>query len=107
MACAGPSSVAGTFFASSPAEDGLSRQLDASEILVIAPSSSSHQEIAAHHQADGYAESSSGKARPRNFSLPLGQSGHMVRFYFLEYENDLLLIYELSDERLGWGYLVC
>jgi len=57
-------------------------------------------------RADGYAESSSGKARPRNFSLPLGRSGHMVRFYFLEHENDLLLIYELSDERLGWGYLV-
>ena len=57
-------------------------------------------------RADGYAESSSRNARPRNFSLPLGQSGHMVRFYFLEYENDLLLIYELSDERLGWGYLV-
>lgn len=57
-------------------------------------------------RADGYSESSSGKARPRNFSLPLGRSGHMVRFYFLEHENDLLLIYELSDERLGWGYLV-
>ena len=57
-------------------------------------------------RADGYAESSSGKARPRNFSLPMGRSGHMVRFYFLEHENDLLLIYELSDERLGWGYLV-
>jgi hypothetical protein len=57
-------------------------------------------------RADGYAESSSGKARPRNFSLPLGRTGHMVRFYFLEHEDDLLLIYELSDERLGWGYLV-
>lgn len=57
-------------------------------------------------RADGYAESSSGKARPRNFSLPLGRSGNMVRFYFLEHENDLLLIYELSDEVLGWGYLV-
>lgn len=57
-------------------------------------------------RADGYAESSSGKERPRNFSLPLGRSGHMVRFYFLEHEHDLLLIYELSDERLGWGYLV-
>ena len=40
------------------------------------------------------------------FSLPLGRSGHIVRFYFLEYENDLLLIYELNNERLGWGYLV-
>jgi len=57
-------------------------------------------------RADGFAEVSSGKARPRNFSLPLGRSGHMVRFYFLEHENDLLLLYELSDERLGWGYLV-
>jgi hypothetical protein len=57
-------------------------------------------------RADGYSEVSSGKGRPRNFSLPLGRSGHMVRFYFLKHENDLLLIYELSDERLGWGYLV-
>ena len=57
-------------------------------------------------RADGYAESSDGKARPRNFNVPLGQRGHMVRFYFLEHDNDLFLIYELSDERLGWGYLV-
>ena len=57
-------------------------------------------------RADGFAEVSQGKARPRNFSVPLGGSGHMVRFYFLEHENDLLLIYELSDERVGWGYLV-
>jgi len=57
-------------------------------------------------RADGYAESGSGKARPSNFSLPLGRRGHIVRFYFLEHENDLLLIYELSDEHLGWGYLV-
>ena len=57
-------------------------------------------------RADGFAEVSQGKGRPRNFSVPLGRSGHMVRFYFLEHENDLLLIYELSDERLGWGYLV-
>src|SRR5262245_30782450 len=57
-------------------------------------------------RGDGYAESGNGKERPRNFSLPLGRGGHIVRFYFLEYENDLLLIYEMSDERLGWGYLV-
>jgi hypothetical protein len=57
-------------------------------------------------RADGYAESSSGKARPRNFSLPLGRNGHMVKFYFLEYEGDLLLVYEASDEEFGWGYLL-
>jgi hypothetical protein len=57
-------------------------------------------------RGDGYAESNTGKGRGRNFSLPMGRSGHIVRFYFLEYANDLLLIYELSDERLGWGFLV-
>jgi len=57
-------------------------------------------------RADGYAESGTGKGRSTNFSLPTGRKGHVVRMYFLEYENDLLLIYELSDERLGWGYLV-
>ena len=57
-------------------------------------------------RADGYAESGTGKGRSTNFSLPTGRRGHLVRMYFLEYENDLLLIYELSDERLGWGFLV-
>ncbi len=57
-------------------------------------------------RADGYAESNTSKERSRTFSLPVGRSGHLVRFYFLEYETDLLLIYELSDGYLGWGYLV-
>ena len=57
-------------------------------------------------RADGYGESGTGKGRATSFNLPLGRSGHIVRFYFLEYENDLLLIYEMSDQRLGWGYLV-
>jgi hypothetical protein len=57
-------------------------------------------------RADGYAESGTGQGRARTFSLPLGRGGRLVRFYFLEYENDLLLIYELSNGRLGWGYLV-
>jgi outer membrane protein assembly factor BamB len=57
-------------------------------------------------RADGYAESGTGKGRSTNFTLPMGRSGHLVRVYFFEYENDLLLMYELSDQRLGWGYLV-
>src|ERR1043166_8295806 len=57
-------------------------------------------------RGDGYAESGNGKGRARTFSLPLGRSGMLVRFYFLEYGNDLLLIYELSSNRLGWGFLV-
>ena len=57
-------------------------------------------------RADGYAESGTGKGRSTSFTLPMGRRGRVVRLYFLEYENDLLLIYELSDERFGWGYLV-
>lgn len=57
-------------------------------------------------RADGYSENSDGKTRPRNFSFPLGQSGNMVRFYMLEYEGDLLALYEVSNSDSGWGYLV-
>jgi hypothetical protein len=107
MACAGPVQSQAPSSQSSPAEErpftAVGRIGDPGyRSFFIFPTRNSGYTI----RADGYAESSSGKARPRNFSLPLGQSGHMVRFYFLEYENDLLLIYELSDERLGWGYLV-
>ena len=107
MACAGPVQSQQPSPQSSPAEErpftAVGRIGDPGyRSFFIFPTTNSGYTI----RADGYAESSSGKARPRNFSLPLGQSGHMVRFYFLEHENDLLLIYELSDERLGWGYLV-
>jgi hypothetical protein len=58
-------------------------------------------------RADGFAEqSSSGKGRPTNFTLRVGRNGHIVRFYFLEDDGDLLLIYEGSDNRYGWGYVV-
>ena len=58
-------------------------------------------------RADGFAEQSgAGKHRPTNFTLRVGRNGHIVRFYFLEDEGDLLLIYEGSDKRYGWGYVV-
>lgn len=58
-------------------------------------------------RADGFAEQSAApKGRPANFSLRVGRNGHIVRFYFLEHEGDLLLIYEGSDQKLGWGYVV-
>ena len=58
-------------------------------------------------RADGFAEQSAApKGRPANFSLRVGRNGRIVRFYFLEYEGDLLLIYEGSDEKHGWGYVV-
>jgi outer membrane protein assembly factor BamB len=58
-------------------------------------------------RADGFAERSAiGKGRPANFSLRVGRNGRLVRFYFLEHEGDLLLIYEASDKQFGWGYVV-
>jgi outer membrane protein assembly factor BamB len=58
-------------------------------------------------RADGFAEQGGGgKPRPTNFSLRVGRNGLIVRLYFLEYEGDLLSIYEGSDKRYGWGYVV-
>lgn len=58
-------------------------------------------------RADGFAEqSATGKGRPSNFTLRVGRGGHIVRFYFLEDEGDLILIYEGSDKQFGWGYVV-
>ena len=58
-------------------------------------------------RADGFAEQSAvRKGRPINFTLRVGRNGRLVRFYFLEYEGDLLLIYEGSDKQYGWGYVV-
>ncbi|MDQ2973964.1 MAG: hypothetical protein M3R69_00980 [Acidobacteriota bacterium] len=58
-------------------------------------------------RADGFAEQGgAGRHRPANFSLRVGRNGLIVRLYFLEDEGDLLLIYEGSDKRYGWGYVV-
>lgn len=56
-------------------------------------------------RADGLGESSFGKVRPHNFRLKADQ-GHLEQVYFCELENDLLLLYELSDELNGWGYVL-
>jgi outer membrane protein assembly factor BamB len=58
-------------------------------------------------RADGFGERSGiGKGRPANFSLRVGRNGHIVRFYFHEHEGDLLLIYEVGDKQVGWGYVI-
>jgi hypothetical protein len=60
-------------------------------------------------RADGHSQSTQSNAenaRPRNFQLKMGLHGHLERFYFVEHEGDLLMIYEVSDERSGWGYVV-
>jgi len=56
-------------------------------------------------RADGRAESASGKTRQHNFNLKTDQ-GHVEQVYFFEHETDLLLLYELSDELNGWGYVL-
>jgi len=56
-------------------------------------------------RGDGRGESSRGRARPRPlyFNLKVDR-GHLEQVYFLEYEGDLLLIYEVTDGARGWGY---
>lgn len=56
-------------------------------------------------RGDGLAESAFGATRPQNFHLSMGRSGHLDRVYFFEDEGDLLLIYEVSDQKYGWGYV--
>ncbi len=56
-------------------------------------------------RGDGFGETDSRKSRVRNFNLRLDYHGHIEHLYFLEYENDLVLIYEASEELKGWGYV--
>jgi hypothetical protein len=48
---------------------------------------------------DGHAEVSAAKVLRRNFDLKMGLAGRLDRVYFLEYQGDLLLIYETTDGR--------
>jgi len=57
-------------------------------------------------RADGHSQSTAGNDRPRNFQLKLGLNGHLERFYFVEHDADLLMIYEVSDALSGWAYAV-
>jgi hypothetical protein len=57
-------------------------------------------------RSDGWTESGSPTILRRFFQLRVGRPGRIDRVYFLEHENDLLLIYELTDEEYGWGYMV-
>ena len=56
-------------------------------------------------RADGRAESATGKVRAHNFSLKVDR-GHIEQVYYFEHDGDLLLLYELSDELNGWGYII-
>jgi hypothetical protein len=56
---------------------------------------------------DGRGESYSNKILRRNFELRVGPGAKLERLYFAEYQSDLLLLYEVTDGRSGWGYLLC
>lgn len=53
---------------------------------------------------DGFVEAP-GQYWRRHSQLHLGRRGGLERVYFLEHERDLILIYEVSDEQSGWGYV--
>ena len=56
-------------------------------------------------RGDGFGQSTPGRARPTSFRLTLGREGQLERVYFLEYDSDLFLIYEATDQKFGWGYV--
>ena len=56
-------------------------------------------------RGDGFGQSTPGRARPTSFRLTLGRGGRLERVYYFEYEGDLLLTYEATDDRYGWGYV--
>jgi len=56
---------------------------------------------------DGLGElSATGAAKRRSFTLKLGYGGRIERMYFVERGSDVILAYEVTDHRSGWGYLV-
>jgi hypothetical protein len=56
-------------------------------------------------RADGRGERSSQNARARDFTLKVDQ-GRIVQMYYLEYEKDLLLMYQASDRQGLHGFVV-
>lgn len=54
---------------------------------------------------DGFTESFSDTVQRRFFNLRMGQNSSVERVYFMEYEGDLVLLYEVGDKKYGWGYL--
>jgi hypothetical protein len=55
-------------------------------------------------RGDGYTEAAGGKGRPHYFNLKVDRAV-LMQVYLLEYEGDLLLMYEVGNARQGWGYV--
>jgi hypothetical protein len=54
---------------------------------------------------DGVGESYGDSSIRKKFDLRVGGQGRLQEIYFLEYEGDLVLIYEVRDGGSGWGYV--
>ena len=54
---------------------------------------------------DGHAEASALKVRRENFDLKMGGAARLERLYFAEFDGDLLLEYEVRDQRGNWGFI--
>lgn len=54
---------------------------------------------------DGHAEASQISIRRQNFELKMGGPARLERVYFAEFEGDLMLEYEVRDQRGSWGYI--
>lgn len=54
---------------------------------------------------DGKGESYGASSVRKKFDLRMGTQGRLERVYYLEYEGDLFLIYEVRDNTSGWGYI--
>jgi hypothetical protein len=55
---------------------------------------------------DGHGELSSTTAMRKNFDLRMGGAARLERLYFIEYDNDVILEYEVTDQRGDWGYVM-
>ena len=54
---------------------------------------------------DGMAEVSMTHLLRRPLKLKMGGRSTLQRVYFIEHEGDLLLLYEVTDNKFAWGYL--
>ena len=55
---------------------------------------------------DGHGESWAPNTMRKNFDLRMGGAGRLERLYFVEYESDVVLEYEVTDQRGDWGYVL-
>jgi hypothetical protein len=55
---------------------------------------------------DGYGEGSSNALLRKYLNLKMGGAARLEQIFYTEYEDDLLLQYEVTDLKSNWGYLL-